>query len=314
MMLGAGFVLALAGCQRDASQESGEVAYVSGANVEFRNELGPSSKVIGRLQSGERIRILSRRPRWAEVRGPSGATGWVLQRHLVSQAVYDQFAQLGREAEVLPSQGRAMLRRDANLHREPGRNTPAFYQLGDGEQVDVVGHRVAARNAAAGETSAGEISSGQRPELSAASNEDWFLVRASRGRTGWLLEGAADLNPPIEIAQYREGLRIRAWFEIYREKDQSGEHPWYLWATIRRLAGLPHDYDEIRVFVWNPRTSRYETSYRERNLTGFYPIVIGSRQTPDGETPTFRLQLKDSSGRRLQKNYFMLGRQVRVDH
>ncbi|MBI2819935.1 MAG: SH3 domain-containing protein [Acidobacteria bacterium] len=313
LLLSAGLATWLFGCQRKGPQETAELAYVSGATVEFRNELGPSSEVTGHLQSGERVRIVSRRPRWAQVLSASGQTGWVLQRYLVSQAVYDQFAILAREAEALPSQGRALIRRNANLHIEPGRNTQVFYQLAEGEQAEVVGHRVAPRSPATSEASSDAAYSTGPVELSTSNNEDWLLVRANGGRTGWLLEASADMFPPVEVAQYREGLRIRAWFEIYRELDQGEEHAWYLWATTRRLAGLPYDFDEIRVFVWNPRASRYETSYRERNLIGFYPIVVASRETADGGSPTFRLQLEDSSGHRLEKSYFMVGRQVRVE-
>ena len=313
LLLSVGLATWLFGCQRNVPQESAELAYVSGAAVEFRNELGPTSEVIGHLQSGERVRIVSRRPRWAEVRNASGENGWVLQRYLVGQEVYDRFVQLARDVEALPSQGRALIRRDANLHIEPGRSTQTFYRLAEGEQAEVVGHRVAPRSPATIEASSEEASSAGPVELSTRNNEDWLLVRAANGRAGWLLEGAADMNPPVEVAQYREGLRIRAWFEIYRELDRGEEHPWYLWATTRRLTGLPYDFDEIRVFVWNPGASRYETSYRERNLIGFYPIVVASRETAAGGSPTFRLQLEDASGNRLEKNYFMVGRQVRVE-
>ncbi|HWP84458.1 MAG TPA: SH3 domain-containing protein [Terriglobia bacterium] len=290
------------------------MAYVGGAKAELRDQLGPATKVIGYLQSGARVRILSRRPRWAEVRAPDGATGWVLQRHLVSQAVFDQFAALAREAAELPSQGQAVIRRRANLHLRPGREEAVFYQLTEGELVDVVGHQVAPRHAEPENPPGQETSSADalanRP---AATPEDWLLVRASRNRTGWLLEASADLNPPLEVAQYREGLPLRAWFVIHREIDQGVERPWYLWATIRRRAGWPYDFDEIRVFVWNPRAGRYETSYRERNLKGFYPIRVGRRDTAQGSAPAFQLELENDRGERFQKNYFMVGRQVRVE-
>jgi hypothetical protein len=312
--LAAGLCAALTGCGRNGgAPETGEFAYVSGASAELRDELGPGSKVIGHFQSGERIEVLSRRPRWAEVRRPNGQAGWVLQRVLVSQDVFDQFAKLAREAEVIPSQGRAVTRRDANLHREPGRTTQTFYQLGEGEQVDVVRHRVAPRGAPAAPSPPDAPTPGDELDAPAKDSEDWLLVRGTRGRAGWLLETAADPNLPIEIAQYSEGLRIRAWFEIYREQDGGKPHPWYLWATVRNLAGVPYDFDEIRVFVWDPKSSRYETSYRERNLTGYYPIVVGSRQTPDGDSPTFHFGVKNSSGERVDRKYFMLGRQVRLE-
>ena len=126
-----------------------------------------------------------------------------------------------------------------------------------------------------------------------------------------MLEPFANLNPPFEVGQYREGLRIRAWFVIHRELDDGIERPWYLWATMRRAAGLPYDFDEIRVFVWNPNRDRYETSYRERNLIGFYPIRVGSRETPRGPSPTFALPVEDETGNRFEKQYVMGGRLVR---
>ena len=313
VLLAVGLAVTLLGCQRQFAPEVLEVAYVSGSGVYLRNELGPSSRVEQILEGGERVEILDKRPRWAQVRLASGLTGWIQQRFLVSRDVFDQFHQLDLQAEGLPSQGRAVVRRGANLHLEPGRSSLTFYQLAEGEGADVVAHGVAERPTPSQPQRGGGSAPTGSAGLQVKSQEDWLLVRAARGRAGWLLETSADLNPPIEIAQYHEGLRIRAWFEIYREKDQGQERPWYLWATIRRLAGLPYDFDEIRVFVWNPKMSRYETSYRERNLIGFFPIQVESLNTPDGPAPAFHLQLEDEKGQRHQKNYFMVGRQVRVE-
>ena len=88
------------------------------------------------------------------------------------------------------------------------------------------------------------------------------------------------------------------------------ERPWYLWATISRVAGLPYDFDAIRVFVWDPNRDRYETSYRERNLIGFYQIRVGSQETPRGLSPSFVLPVEDETGRRFEKQYVMAGRVV----
>ena len=307
-LLGAGLALAMMACQNDTPTSSKEMAYVAGSAVEFRSELGPDTKVVGHLQSGDRVEILSRRPRWAEVRGATGQAGWVLQRYLVPQEIYDQFATLYRDAEVRPSQGRVEIRHEANLHITPGRSSQVFYQLSEKEEAEVVGHRAVPRGGDPEDPA--ESPSEQTPKDVARNSEDWLLLRASRGRAGWVLETSADMNPPLEVAQYREGLRIRGWFELYRESDGGVEHPWYLWATSRS-PGAAYDYDEIRVFVWDPRQSRYETSYRERGLNGFYPISVGTQQTAEGTTPTFRLQLQTPDGQRISKDYFMLGRQVR---
>jgi hypothetical protein len=270
------------------------------------------SVVVGSLNNGDEVEILGRRTRWTQVRTASGQTGWMQSRFLADAAVRDRFRALALQSASLPSQGTALLQRDANLHVEPGRDSDTFYRLAKGGEAEVLQHRVASRGSVRRTApEEGDSAAGPAAELLVQTPEDWLLVRDSEGRTGWMLESLADMNPPFEVGQYREGLRIRAWWVIHRETDDSIERPWYLWATVRRLAGLPYDFDEIRVFVWNPSRDRYETSYRERNLIGFYPIGIGARDTPGGPSPTFALQVEDETGNRLEKRYVMEGRIVR---
>ena len=290
---------------------------MQGVEVPLLDQLGPSSAAIGSVNNGDEVEILGTRPRWSQVRTASGQTGWLQSRFLADAAMLERFRALALQSASLPSQGTALLRRDANLHMEPGRDTETFYQLAEGGEAEVLAHRVASRGSARSTSppsTSSEDSDGEAEpsaELLVQTPEDWLLVRDSEGRTGWMLESVANMNPPFEVGQYREGLRIRAWFVIHREMDDGIEHPWYLWATIRRLAGLPYDFDEIRVFVWNPNRDRYETSYRERSLIGFYPIGVGTRDTPSGPSPTFALQVEDETGKRLEKQYVMERRVVR---
>ena len=287
--LAAFLILPVVSCAPQPGPEVLGIAYVGSAETPLFIQLGPSAQVIGSLEAGEQVEILGRRPRWVQIRSANGRTGWVQERRLVSQQVFDQFQQLAGKVNSLPSQGAALMRREANLRLEPSRVSEMFYQLAEGEEIEVLEHRAVEEA------------------------EDWFLIRASGGRVGWVLENVFDMNVPLEVAQYREGLRIRAWFVLHKEQDHGQERPWYLWATIRRVAGLPYDFDEIRVFVWNLGKARYETAYRERSLTGFYPLEVGSRETPNGPAPTFRLQLEDQAGKRFRKNYIMAGRLVRPE-
>ena len=308
--------LTAAGCSGPATTPPREIAYVRGAAVPLRDQLGPAANLTGNLESGEEVEVLAKRPRWAQVRSARGQTGWVQSRLLAPREVHDQFRSVAAQAGSLPSQGKALLRREANLHLEPRREAETFYRLPEGEEMDVVAHRVAERpSPSLPSRSSPPAEEGLEPpasaDLAVQPLEDWFLVRASRGRTGWLLENFLDMNVPVEVARYREGLRIRAWFVIHREMDDGVERPWYLWASIRPVSGFPFDFDEIRVFVWNPARDRYETAYRERNLIGFYPIRVGSQATPGGPAPSFALQREDETGKRFEKAYVMAGRMVR---
>lgn len=313
--IAAGLLIAT-GCSRGPLPQPREVAYVKEARVVLRDPLGPSSREVGHLKIGEPVEVLAKRPFWAHVRSQGGQTGWVQTRSLASPDIVRQFRRLAAETGALPPQGMAILRREANLHLEPDGGSETFYRLPEGEEVEVLLHRAIRQPAPLAARGSERIPDQKAtPESSlewqVQAHEDWMLVRVGGNKAGWLLENILEMNLPVEIASYREGLRIRAWFVLHRERAEGGEHPWYLWATIRPRAGLPFDFDAIRVFVWNPSQSRYETAYRERGLIGLYPIHVGAQETPRGPSPAFSLQLEDETGKRFQKNYVMVDRQVR---
>ena len=299
------------GCVRDQSPRVLEIAYVRGGEVPLRDELGTSAGPVATLDGGERVEVVAKRTRWVQVRLAGGRTGWVHSRFLAPQKVLDEFRRLGSEAAGMPSQGTAVLRRVANLHLEPSTKADIFYRLAERDKVDVLAHRIVERDERATNTATDDGADPEAAEVAIKSHEDWFLVRGCADKAGWLRENFLDISPPLEIARYSEDLRIRAWFELYKEQDGNDVHPWYLWATIHPRPGLPFDLDEIRVFVWNPSKSRYETSYRERKLIGFYPIQVRSVETPSGPAPAFSLQVEDPSGKRYTKSYIMAGRIVR---
>jgi hypothetical protein len=50
-------------------------------------------------------------------------------------------------------------------------------------------------------------------------------------------------------------------------------------------AGLPYDFDQVRVFTWNMKMHRYETAYREKNVEGFLPVTVKTEKDPYGKSP-----------------------------
>ncbi len=65
----------------------------------------------------------------------------------------------------------------------------------------------------------------------------------------------------------------------------------YVTVTTEFRDGLPYDWDQVRVFIWNAKKHRYETAYRLREQQGYLPVTVG-KETVDkvGEEPTFTIR------------------------
>ena len=68
-------------------------------------------------------------------------------------------------------------------------------------------------------------------------------------------------------------------------------------------AGLPYDFDQVRVFTWNVKKHRYETGFRDKNIEGYLPVKIKTATDPTANlaattpAPTFTYRvLADEAG------------------
>lgn len=314
LFLAWGLVLTLSACNRVRTRVL-EVDYVSAPQVVLRDQLAQVYNKVGTAKNGDRVDVLERERRFAKVRTASGAEGWVEQRYLVGQPVYDAFQKLAQEEKDAPVEGTAATRNDTNLHVEPGRETDHLYQLAQGAKLSVLKRATVEKEvsgvvkAAGAGTKASEAVPKQAVALNKDSKpamEDWWLVRDPQGHVGWVLGRLIDLDVPLEVAQYAEGQRIIACFQLNQVRDGDKQVPQYLMLMSEPKDGMPFDYNQVRVFTWNVRRHRYETAYRERNLSGVLPVTV-SHQTFDkeGDLPTFTLRVQDASGNVVERKYKM---------
>jgi hypothetical protein len=88
--------------------------------------------------------------------------------------------------------------------------------------------------------------------------------------------------------------------------DEDKKVAQYLVLMSEPKDGLPYDYDQVRVFTWNVKRHRYETAYRERNLSGVLPVTVSQENFgKEGSLPIFVLQVKDDDGNLIQRKYKM---------
>jgi hypothetical protein len=139
--------------------------------------------------------------------------------------------------------------------------------------------------------------------------EDWTLIRTAKAEIGWVLSRNLMMSIPDEVAQYAEGKHITSFFDLGQVNDaQKGVKHHWLWTTLS--GALPYDFDSWRVFLWNARRHRYETSYRQRDLEGYFPVHVDPAES--GKTRTFQLVSKDGDGQLRKRNYTFDGTLVRL--
>jgi uncharacterized protein YgiM (DUF1202 family) len=127
----------LTGCGRGRTRVL-EVDYVSAPQVTLRDQLSPTYNKVATAKNGDRVDVIDREKRFAKVRLASGATGWVEQRYLVNQEVFNAFQKMKQEETNAPVEGTATTRNDTNLHMEPGRDAEHLYQLSQGAKVSIL--------------------------------------------------------------------------------------------------------------------------------------------------------------------------------
>jgi SH3-like domain-containing protein len=293
----------LSGCRGRSRVQ--EIAYVSAPQAILRDRVSAVFSKTGTVKNGDRVQILEREHHFVRVRTASGVEGWIEQRSLVPQQVYDGFQKLSQQAQSEAVQATGTTRNDTNIHLDPGRETEHLYQLNQGSKVSIL------QRATAEKTVPGGMAKPASPKNDSAKPvsplmEDWWLIRDPDGRVGWVLARFVDLDVPLEIAEYAEGQRIVAFFVLDQVADGDKKVPQYLVVLTEPKDGLPFDFNQVRVFTWNVRKHRYETAYREHNLNGFLPVTISQENfDKEGTLPVFILQVKDDDGKMSQRKYKM---------
>ena len=279
-----------------------EVDYVSAPQVTLRDQLAQVYNKVGTAKNGDRVEVVDREKRFAKVRLSNGVEGWVEQRYLVNQQIYDAFQKLAQDSKDVPVEGTAVTRNDTNLHVDPGRDTEHLYQVTQGAKLSVL-KRATAEKVLPGGVKVAPTGKDDKPPM-----EDWWLVRDAQNHVGWVLARLIDIDVPLEVAQYAEGQRIVACFVLNAVKDGDKQVPQYLMLLSEPKDGMAFDYNQARVFTWNVKRHRYETAYRDR-LYGVLPVTVSHEDFgKEGDLPTFTLHgkdLKDPDGPVTERKYKM---------
>jgi hypothetical protein len=101
---------------------------------------------VATAKHGDRLDVLETRRRFVKVRTAAGVEGWTDLNLLLSDQQMGDLRKLAASAKQLPSEGAATVYEPLNIHAEPFRQSPSFFQIPEGISVDVIGHRVSAHS------------------------------------------------------------------------------------------------------------------------------------------------------------------------
>ena len=308
--------LLLAGCSHFHAKPADKYVYVISKQSFLRDRVAAVSNRTGTVANGEKLVVLDRARRFVRVRSPRGEVGWIEEKQTADQVLADKFEEL-RQAHLKDSTvATATARDEVYLHLSPGRETERFFRLAEGDKLSLIERasvpkpvtpgaapavaKPVEKHAKKADADAVKDDSKNEPVAAPAgppppAMEDWWLVRDAQGQTGWIYARMIDVEAPDALARYSEGQRIvGAYVLAHIDDPESGvlnngqvvtSIPEYVTVLSPYQSGLPYDFDQVRVFIWNPKKHRYETSFRQHNMAGYLPVQLSQKIDPYGKTP-----------------------------
>ena len=282
----------------------------------MRDRLAAVSNRVAQVSNGQKLLVLGRARRFVKVQTEKGEIGWLDERAVIDQQTFDKFKQLAVQHEHDPVIVSAVLRDDAYLHVTPGRQTDHYYLMPENTKFQLLAR------ASVPKPGPPQALPAPKPKVKPAAEaakapakstdtplpappppppvlQDWYLVRDSQGRAGWVWAHMLDVDIPNEISGLAEGQKYVGAYVLRTVDDPessfpNGKAPEYLALMNSWKEGLPWDFDQVRVFTWNTRRHRYETAFRQRNLQGYLPVTVGSDVFNKQTEPVFSYRVSTS--------------------
>jgi len=307
------------------------MVYVVAPQMYLHDRVAAVSNRVGEVSNGQALEVLEHGRRFLKVKTEKNEIGWIQERAVIDADEYKAFQDLAERHKNDTVVATGSLRDDAYLHVSPGRSTDRFYLLPENDKFQLLVRasvpKIAPGTPAApvkkastapavaptsGKTSNQKSEGGdakqEAAEKSEASRnseeqpapevpmEDWWLIRDTQGRVGWLSAGRVDVDVPDEVGQYAEGQRIVGAYVLMKVTDPEADVPnhqvpEYVTAMSPPKSGLPYDFDQIRVFTWSVKRHRYETAFRIRPIQGFLPVRVWTEPSANGTEPVFSFQI-----------------------
>jgi hypothetical protein len=300
----------LPGCSHFKPKPNDSYVFVTAKQGYLRDRVAAVSNRVAPVTNGERLKVLDHGRHFLKVQNDKGQVGWIEERSVATPETVDEFDELSTKHKSDPEIAGGVTRDEVYMHLSPGRETEHFYLLSEGEKLQLLGRATIAKPVMPGAVKAKAIpeavgthavrKDSALPDAgkSAAppavpeppAMEDWWLVHDPQGHTGWVFGRMIDVDAPDSLTRYSEGQRFVGAYVLTTVHDEDAptelkDIPEYVTVMNSYKAGLPYDFDQVRVFTWSLQHHRYETAFREKNIEGFLPVTITKMKDPYGKSP-----------------------------
>ena len=130
--------LVFSGCGRLHRGPEQQYVYVTAKQTFLRDRVAAVSNRTGTVQNGDKLEIMEHGRRFYHVKTDKGEIGWIDEKAVATQDVYDAFQDLAKACEKDPVVASAVVRDEVNLHLKPGRETEKFYRLAEGDKLQLI--------------------------------------------------------------------------------------------------------------------------------------------------------------------------------
>lgn len=312
--------LLMGGCSRFKAKPAEQFVFVTAKQANLRDRVAAVSNRTGQVANGDKLKVLEHGRHFLRVQTEKGEVGWIDEKAVATGTAAGEFDTLKEAHKNDAEVASAVVRDQVFMHLKPGRDSERFYLLNEGEKLKLLRRAtlikatnpaLVARAQKPIPQAAGSDARGKHAVVKALpttavteplppSMEDWWLVRNSQGHTGWVFARMMDVDAPESLTRYAEGQRIVGAYVLTTVHDveapgDNKDVPIYVTVLSPYKAGLPYDFDQVRVFTWSLTHHRYETAFRDKNIEGYLPVSVGKMKDQYGKGPTAQSDLPSFS-------------------
>lgn len=297
--MGAGLALGLAGCSHFKAKPNESYVFVTSPKGILRDRVAAVSNRVAEVANGDKLKVLDHGRHFLKVQTAQGKIGWIEERAVATPETANAFDALNAAHKSDPEIAGGVTRDQVYMHLKPGRETERFYLLAEGEKLKLMKRAIVEKVVAQGSVSKAQKAIPEAAGTHAARTstpaeqakaavaaaavvptfEDWWLVRDSKGETGWVFGRMIDVDAPDSLTRYAEGQKFVGAYVLTTVHDEGAptelkDIPIYVTVMNSYKSGLPYDFDQVRVFTWSLQHHRYETAFRDKNIEGYLPVTI----------------------------------------